>query len=54
MLILVGDTDFILVENAAMAMRLLPQGQLAVLPGTTHMGLIRSVLLAPIIEAFLG
>ena len=31
-LILVGDTDFIYVENAAEAMRLLPQGQLAVLP----------------------
>jgi hypothetical protein len=37
-LILVGDTDFIHVENAAEAVRLLPQGQLAVLPGTTHMG----------------
>ena len=53
-LILVGDTDFILVENAAEAMRLLPQGQLAVLPGTTHMDLTRSTLLAPVIEAFLA
>lgn len=52
-LILVGDTDFIHVENAAEAMRLLPQGQLAVLPGTTHMDLTRSTLLAPVIEAFL-
>ena len=53
-LILVGDTDFILVENAVEAMRLLPQGQLAVLPGTTHMDLTRSTLLAPVIEAFLA
>ena len=53
-LILVGDTDFIHVENAAEAMRLLPQGQLAVLPGTTHMDLTRSTLLAPVIEAFLA
>jgi hypothetical protein len=35
-------------------MRLLPQGQLAVLPGTTHMDLSRSILLAPVIEAFLA
>jgi pimeloyl-ACP methyl ester carboxylesterase len=53
-LILVGDTDFIHVENAAEAMRLLPKGQLAVLPGTTHMDLTRSTLLAPVIEAFLA
>jgi pimeloyl-ACP methyl ester carboxylesterase len=52
-LILVGDTDFIHVENAAEAMRLLPQGQLAVLPGTTHMGVTRSTLLAPVANAFL-
>ena len=53
-LILIGDTDFIHVENAAEAMRLLPQGQLAVLAGTTHMDLTRSTLLAPVIEAFLA
>jgi pimeloyl-ACP methyl ester carboxylesterase len=53
-LILVGDTDFIGVENAAEATRLLPQGQLAVLPGTTHMAMARSTLLAPVIEAFLA
>jgi pimeloyl-ACP methyl ester carboxylesterase len=52
-LILVGDTDFIHVESAAEAMRLLPQGQLAVLPGTTHMGVTRSTLLAPIANLFL-
>ena len=53
-LILVGDTDFIRVENAAEAMRLLPHGQLAVLPGTTHMGVTGSTLLAPIANVFLG
>ena len=53
-LILLGDTDFIHVEDAAAAVRLLPQGQLAVLPGTTHMGVSRSTLLAPIVEAFLA
>ena len=53
-LILVGDTDFISVENAAEAVRLLPQGQLAVLPGTTHMEMTRSVLVAPVIETFLA
>ena len=53
-LIVVGDTDFIHVEDAVEAMQLLPQGQLAVLPGTTHMGVSRSTLLAPVIEAFLA
>lgn len=36
------------------AMRLLPRGQLAVLPGAAHMNLTRSTLLAPVIEAFLA
>src|SRR5579862_9677261 len=53
-LVLVGDADFILVENAAQAARLLPQGQLAVLPGTTHMEITRSLLVAPVIETFLA
>ena len=53
-LILLGDTDFISVENAAEVMRLLPQGQLAVLPGTTRMEITRSVLVAPVIETFLA
>ena len=53
-LVLIGDTDFILVPNAAEAAELLPHGQLAILPGTTHMGMTRSELLAPVVEAFLG
>jgi pimeloyl-ACP methyl ester carboxylesterase len=53
-LILIGDTDFILVPNAAEAADLIPQGQLAVLPGTTHVGMTRSALLPTVVEAFLG
>jgi pimeloyl-ACP methyl ester carboxylesterase len=52
-LVLVGDTDFVLVPDAAEAAQLLPHGQLAVLPGTTHMGMTRSTLVAPVVEAFL-
>jgi len=53
-LVLIGDMDFILVPNAAAAVELLPQGQLAVLPGTTHMGMTGSDLVAPVVEAFLA
>jgi pimeloyl-ACP methyl ester carboxylesterase len=53
-LVLIGDTDFILVPDAAEAAELLPQGQLAVLPRTTHMDMTRSELVAPVVEAFLG
>lgn len=52
-LVLIGDTDFILVPNAAEAADLLPRGQLAVLPGTTHVDLTRSELVAPVVESFL-
>jgi pimeloyl-ACP methyl ester carboxylesterase len=52
-LVLIGDTDFILVPNAVEAVGLLPLGQLAVLPGTTHMGMTRSTLVAPVVEEFL-
>jgi pimeloyl-ACP methyl ester carboxylesterase len=52
-LVLIGDTDFILVPNAAEAAELLPQGQLAVLAGTTHLDLTRSELLPPVVESFL-
>jgi pimeloyl-ACP methyl ester carboxylesterase len=41
-LVLVGDRDFIRVTDAAEAADLLPYGQLAVLPGTTHMDMTRS------------
>ena len=52
-LVLIGDTDFILVPNAAEAADLLPQGQLAVLPGTTHIGISRSELVPVVVESFL-
>jgi pimeloyl-ACP methyl ester carboxylesterase len=52
-LILIGDTDFILVRDAAEMAALLPHGQLAVLPATTHMGMTRSPLVAPVAEDFL-
>jgi pimeloyl-ACP methyl ester carboxylesterase len=52
-LVLIGDTDFILVPNAAEAADLLPHGQLAVIPGTTHMDMTRSEFVAAVVEAFL-
>ncbi len=52
-LVLIGDTDFILVPDAAEAAELMPHGQLAVLPGTTHMDMTRSELVAAVVEAFL-
>ncbi len=52
-LVLIGDTDFILVPNAAEATELLPHGQLAVLPGTTHIDMTRSGLVPAVVEAFL-
>jgi pimeloyl-ACP methyl ester carboxylesterase len=52
-LVLIGDTDFILVPDAAHAAELLSYGQLAVLPGTTHMDMTRSELVPAVVEAFL-
>ncbi len=52
-MVLIGDSDFILVPNALEAAESLPQGQLAVLPGTTHIDMTRSELIAAVVEAFL-
>jgi pimeloyl-ACP methyl ester carboxylesterase len=52
-LVMIGDTYFILVPGALEASELMPLGQLAVLPGTTHMDMTRSELLVPVVEAFL-
>jgi len=41
-MVLVGDNDFIRVSDAVEAAELLPHGELAVLPGTTHMDMTRS------------
>jgi pimeloyl-ACP methyl ester carboxylesterase len=40
-LVLLGDTDFVSVDHAAEMVELLPHGQLAVLPGATHMDVTR-------------
>jgi pimeloyl-ACP methyl ester carboxylesterase len=37
-LVLLGDTDFVPLANAVAMFELLPRSELAVLPGTTHMG----------------
>ncbi|MDT7728399.1 MAG: hypothetical protein QOI21_4975 [Actinomycetota bacterium] len=53
-LLVIGDHDFVRVEHAAEMHDLIPGSQLAVLPGTTHMGVMtRSDLLLPMAEAFL-
>jgi pimeloyl-ACP methyl ester carboxylesterase len=41
-LLLVGDTDFVPLENAVAMFKLLPGAELAVLPGTTHIGVTRN------------
>ncbi|MBV9951267.1 MAG: alpha/beta hydrolase [Acidimicrobiia bacterium] len=55
-LVLVGDNDMIRVSDAVEAVELLPHGQLAVLPGTTHMDMTRSperilAMLVPFLDA---
>lgn len=53
-LLVIGDTDFFRVEHAAEMHRLIPDAQLAVLPGTTHMELMRRKVLLPLLTEFLG
>ncbi|SEG69055.1 Pimeloyl-ACP methyl ester carboxylesterase [Actinacidiphila yanglinensis] len=54
-LLVIGDTDFVRIEHAAEMHRLIPHSQLAVLPATTHMELVRrAALLLPMLDAFLG
>jgi pimeloyl-ACP methyl ester carboxylesterase len=55
-LVLVGDNDFVSVANALEASDLLPNGELAVLPGTTHMDMTRNpervlAIVLPFLEA---
>ncbi|MQA84441.1 MAG: alpha/beta fold hydrolase [Streptosporangiales bacterium] len=53
-LLVVGDTDFVRLEHAVEMYELIPGSQLAVLPGTTHMDLMRrSDLVVPMVESFL-
>ncbi|WP_419998729.1 alpha/beta fold hydrolase [Streptomyces boninensis] len=53
-LLVIGDMDFVRIEHAAEMQRLIPKAHLAVLPDTTHMGVMRrtSVLL-PLLGEFL-
>lgn len=54
-LLIVGDHDFIRLEHIVEVHALIPEAQLAVLPGTTHMQVIRRTdLLLPMVEAFLA
>ena len=53
-LVMIGDHDIVRPEHAVLMFRLLPNAQLAVLPGTDHMTIVnRSDWLVPMIEAFL-
>ncbi|SEE89546.1 Pimeloyl-ACP methyl ester carboxylesterase [Jiangella alba] len=52
-LIIVGDTDFVRLEHAVEMKQLVPDAQLAILPGTTHMRVIRPDLVLPMVTAFL-
>lgn len=52
-LIIIGDTDFVRLEHAVEMKRLVPNAQLAILPGTKHMKVIRADLVLPMLTAFL-
>jgi len=54
-LLVFGDHDFVRLEHAAHAHELIPGAQLAVLPGATHMGVLRRADLALLlVGGFLG
>ncbi|AKU16265.1 alpha/beta fold hydrolase [Luteipulveratus mongoliensis] len=53
-LIIIGDTDFIRLEHAVEMKQLLPDAQLAILPGTKHTEVIRADLVLPMIRPFLA
>jgi len=53
-LVLTGDRDIVHPEHAVSMFRLFPNAQLAVLPGTDHMTVLRrSELVVPMVETFL-
>jgi pimeloyl-ACP methyl ester carboxylesterase len=53
-LLIVGDRDFVRLEHAALMLEVFPNAQLAVLPGTTHMQVIRRTeALLALVEPFL-
>ncbi|MFC7620045.1 alpha/beta fold hydrolase [Microlunatus sp. GCM10028923] len=53
-LIIIGDTDFVRLEHAVAMKQLVPDAQLAILPGTKHMQVIRPDFVLPMVTAFLG
>jgi len=54
-LLVFGDHDFIRLEHAVEMHGLIPGAQLAVLPGTTHMGVMRRTdLILPLVRDFLA
>ncbi|GAB3755382.1 alpha/beta fold hydrolase [Microlunatus parietis] len=54
-LIIIGDTDFIRLEHAVEMKQSLPNAQLAILPGTTHMRVVSNPdLVLPMIKKFLA
>jgi len=54
-LLIFGDHDFIRLEHAVEMSGLISGAQLAVLPGTTHMGVLRRPdLMIPLVRGFLG
>jgi pimeloyl-ACP methyl ester carboxylesterase len=53
-LVLIGDSDFVRIHHAARTHDLIPNAQLVVLPGTTHMNVPRRVdVVLPILARFL-
>ena len=55
MLLVFGDHDFIRLEHAVEMHGLIPGAQLAVLPGATHMGVMRRTdLMLPLVQDFIA
>jgi pimeloyl-ACP methyl ester carboxylesterase len=52
-LIIIGDTDFVRLEHAVEMKQLVPNAQLAILPGTKHMQVIRPDIVLPMVTTFL-
>jgi pimeloyl-ACP methyl ester carboxylesterase len=53
-LLVIGDTDFVRIEHAAQMLELIPDAQLAVLPGTRHTEVpYRTDVLVPMLYGFL-
>lgn len=53
-LIIIGDTDFVRLEHAVEMKQQLPNAQLAILPDTKHLQVIRPDLVLPMLESFLN